>query len=67
VEPTELPLLEDAVAVLGERVSYEDLPYFFSDQYDLGMEFFGHAEGASDVQVEAGESDELRERVATGG
>ena len=35
-----------AHALLGEPVSYEDLPYFFSDQYDLGMEFFGHAEGA---------------------
>ena len=34
-----------AHALLGEPVSYEDLPYFFSDQYDLGMEFFGHARG----------------------
>ena len=47
-----------AHALLGEPVSYEDLPYFFSDQYDIGMEFFGHAEGAQDVQVEAGESDD---------
>ena len=34
-----------AHALLGERVSYAELPYFFSDQYDLGMEFFGHAAG----------------------
>ena len=47
-----------AHALLGEPVSYEDLPYFFSDQYDLGMEFFGHAAGADDVQVEPGESDD---------
>ena len=47
-----------AHALLGEPVSYEDLPYFFSDQYDLGMEFFGHAEGAQHVQVEPGESDD---------
>ena len=32
-----------AHALLGEPVSYADLPYFFTDQYDLGMEFFGHA------------------------
>ena len=47
-----------AHALIGEPVSYEDLPYFFSDQYDLGMEFFGHAEGAQHVQVEPGESDD---------
>ena len=35
-----------AHALLGETVSYEDLPYFFSDQYDLGMEFFGHPGGS---------------------
>jgi 3-phenylpropionate/trans-cinnamate dioxygenase ferredoxin reductase subunit len=47
-----------AHALLGERVSYEDLPYFFSDQYDLGMEFFGHAQGAPDVRLEPGDSDD---------
>ena len=42
-----------AHALLGEPVSYEDLPYFFTDQYDLGMEFFGHARrSADDVQLE---------------
>jgi 3-phenylpropionate/trans-cinnamate dioxygenase ferredoxin reductase subunit len=47
-----------AHALLGEPVSYADLPYFFSDQYDLGMEFFGHVQGSADVQVEPGESDD---------
>ncbi len=47
-----------AHALLGEPVSYEELPYFFSDQYDLGMEFFGHAEGVEDVELEPGESDD---------
>ncbi len=47
-----------AHALLGEQVSYADLPYFFSDQYDLGMEFFGHAPGADDVQLEPGDSDD---------
>ncbi|MDQ0381175.1 NAD(P)/FAD-dependent oxidoreductase [Amycolatopsis thermophila] len=30
-----------ARAILGHEVSYDELPYFFSDQYDLGMEFAG--------------------------
>jgi NADPH-dependent 2,4-dienoyl-CoA reductase/sulfur reductase-like enzyme len=28
--------------MLGKEVSYDRLPYFFSDQYDLGMEYVGH-------------------------
>jgi NADPH-dependent 2,4-dienoyl-CoA reductase/sulfur reductase-like enzyme len=28
--------------MLGKEVSYDRLPYFFSDQYDLGMEYLGH-------------------------
>jgi 3-phenylpropionate/trans-cinnamate dioxygenase ferredoxin reductase subunit len=32
-----------ARAALGHDVSYDRLPYFFSDQYDLGMEYSGHA------------------------
>jgi 3-phenylpropionate/trans-cinnamate dioxygenase ferredoxin reductase component len=32
-----------AHAMLGEPVSYEKIPYFFSDQYDVGMEYSGHA------------------------
>lgn len=30
-----------ARAMLGERVSYDRIPYFFSDQYDVGMEYSG--------------------------
>ena len=29
--------------MLGEDVAYERAPYFFTDQYDLGMEYVGHA------------------------
>jgi 3-phenylpropionate/trans-cinnamate dioxygenase ferredoxin reductase component len=29
--------------MLGEAAAYERLPYFFSDQYDLGMEYTGFA------------------------
>jgi 3-phenylpropionate/trans-cinnamate dioxygenase ferredoxin reductase subunit len=29
--------------MLGRELAYERLPYFFSDQYDVGMEYTGHA------------------------
>jgi 3-phenylpropionate/trans-cinnamate dioxygenase ferredoxin reductase subunit len=32
-----------ARAMLGQPVSYDKLPYFYTDQYDLGMEYTGHA------------------------
>ena len=32
-----------ARAMLGEPVSYERIPYFFSDQYEVGMEYAGFA------------------------
>ncbi len=39
-------LKQPAVAVagmLGRSAEYDELPYFFTDQYDLGMEYVGHA------------------------
>lgn len=32
-----------AKSMLGQDAVYDRLPYFFSDQYDLGMEYTGHA------------------------
>ncbi|MGE2692724.1 NAD(P)/FAD-dependent oxidoreductase [Mycolicibacterium pulveris] len=32
-----------AAAMLGRPAEYAELPYFFTDQYDLGMEYVGHA------------------------
>jgi 3-phenylpropionate/trans-cinnamate dioxygenase ferredoxin reductase component len=32
-----------ARAMLGDDAGYERLPYFFSDQYDVGMEYSGYA------------------------
>lgn len=32
-----------ATGMLGEPASYQELPYFFTDQYDLGMEYVGYA------------------------
>ncbi|MEW1751820.1 NAD(P)/FAD-dependent oxidoreductase [Streptomyces angustmyceticus] len=33
-----------ARAMLGREAVYDRLPYFFTDQYDLGMEYTGHVE-----------------------
>ena len=33
-----------ALAMLGEPVVYDRIPYFFTDQYDLGMEYAGWVE-----------------------
>jgi 3-phenylpropionate/trans-cinnamate dioxygenase ferredoxin reductase component len=32
-----------ARAMLGQDVSYDRIPYFFSDQYEVGMEYSGYA------------------------
>ena len=32
-----------ARSMMGKDVSWDRLPYFFTDQYDLGMEYTGHA------------------------
>lgn len=48
-----------AHALAGEAVSYDDLPYFFTDQYDLGLEYFGHvgSAGFDEFVIEDGASD----------
>jgi 3-phenylpropionate/trans-cinnamate dioxygenase ferredoxin reductase subunit len=33
-----------AAAMLGNDVGYDELPYFYTDQYDLGMEYLGHVD-----------------------
>jgi 3-phenylpropionate/trans-cinnamate dioxygenase ferredoxin reductase subunit len=38
-----------ARAMLGESVAYDRIPYFFSDQYDAGMEYSGYATGADET------------------
>jgi 3-phenylpropionate/trans-cinnamate dioxygenase ferredoxin reductase component len=32
-----------ARAMLGQDAAYDRVPYFYTDQYDLGMEYVGHA------------------------
>jgi 3-phenylpropionate/trans-cinnamate dioxygenase ferredoxin reductase subunit len=40
-----------ARAMLGENVSYDRIPYFYSDQYDVGMEYSGHAPSWDEVVI----------------
>ncbi|MET7615645.1 FAD-dependent oxidoreductase [Streptomyces sp. NPDC005408] len=40
-----------ARAMLGQDVSYDRIPYFFSDQYDLGLEYSGWAPPGSYDEV----------------
>ncbi|MBM6404518.1 FAD-dependent oxidoreductase [Phycicoccus sp. CSK15P-2] len=35
----------------GADEEYEEMPYFFTDQYDLGMEYVGHASADDEVVV----------------
>ena len=51
-----------ARAMLGKPASYDRLPYFFSDQYDVGMEFTGLPVGADEFVVRG--DAEQREFVA---
>jgi 3-phenylpropionate/trans-cinnamate dioxygenase ferredoxin reductase subunit len=46
-----------ARSMLGREVSYDRVPYFFTDQYDLGMEYSGLG-GPGDTVVCRGEPDD---------
>src|SRR5215212_3072549 len=48
--------------MLGQSASYDRLPYFFSDQYDVGMEYSGYADGSHRVVLRGDPS--AREFVA---
>lgn len=49
-------------SMAGEDVIYDDLPYFFSDQYDLGMEYVGHATEWDELVIRGSKED--REFIA---
>jgi NADPH-dependent 2,4-dienoyl-CoA reductase/sulfur reductase-like enzyme len=53
-----------AATIVGENAPYTDLPYFFSDQYDLGMEYIGHAPPDSYARVVVRGDLDAREFVA---
>jgi NADPH-dependent 2,4-dienoyl-CoA reductase/sulfur reductase-like enzyme len=40
-----------ARAMLGEDVSFDDIPYFYTDQFDLGMEYSGYGSLARNARV----------------
>ncbi|MFH5228599.1 NAD(P)/FAD-dependent oxidoreductase [Antrihabitans spumae] len=40
-----------AATMLCKSATYENLPYFYTDQYDLGMEYVGHATDYAQVVV----------------
>ena len=40
-----------AANMIGGTATYDDLPYFYTDQYDLGMEYVGHVEPGEYDQV----------------
>jgi 3-phenylpropionate/trans-cinnamate dioxygenase ferredoxin reductase subunit len=47
-----------ARAMLGQDVAYDLVPYFYTDQYDLGMEYAGYVEpGGYDQVVFRGDRD----------
>jgi 3-phenylpropionate/trans-cinnamate dioxygenase ferredoxin reductase subunit len=49
-----------ALSMLGQQIEYDRVPYFYSDQYDLGMECAGlPSPGTYDQVVYRGDSDTL--------
>jgi 3-phenylpropionate/trans-cinnamate dioxygenase ferredoxin reductase subunit len=53
-----------ARAMLGQDIAYDRVPYFYTDQYDLGMEYAGYVEpGEYDRVVFRGDA-ERREFIA---
>jgi 3-phenylpropionate/trans-cinnamate dioxygenase ferredoxin reductase component len=54
-----------AAAILGdEAAAYDRVPYFFSDQYDLGLEYAGHVRPEDHARVEVRGDVGQREFVA---
>ncbi len=37
--------------MLGQDVVYDRVPYFYTDQFEIGMEFSGDITGADDLVV----------------
>ena len=53
-----------ARAMLGQDVSYDRMPYFFTDQYDLGMEYSGYVEPGNYDEVVFRGDPQRREFIA---
>lgn len=48
--------------LIGGHTAYDRLPYFYTDQYDLGMEYVGAAQPGDDVEI-VGDVDGLNFRA----
>ena len=55
-----------ARAMLGEQVSYDRIPYFFSDQYEVGMEYSGYATDWDEVVFRGDPCERRVHRVLAG-
>ena len=53
-----------ARTMLGRPASYDRLPYFFTDQYDLGMEYIGHARPGRPTRSSSAATCATREFIA---
>ncbi|WP_194410955.1 NAD(P)/FAD-dependent oxidoreductase [Microbacterium cremeum] len=53
-----------ARSMLGLPASHSDIPYFYTDQYDLGMELSGYASLMTDAEVLVRGDREAREFIA---
>ncbi|WP_280361216.1 NAD(P)/FAD-dependent oxidoreductase [Nocardia wallacei] len=53
-----------AQTMLGKSATYDRLPYFFTDQYDLGMEYTGYVAPGADASVVVRGDTGTREFVA---
>ncbi|HEV7183298.1 MAG TPA: FAD-dependent oxidoreductase [Leifsonia sp.] len=53
-----------AHAILGRDAVYDDIPYFYTDQYDLGMEYSGYAPLAAEADVVFRGDEDAREFIA---
>ena len=53
-----------ARSMLGQRVSFSEVPYFYTDQFDLGMELSGYAPLMADAQLIVRGDLEAREFIA---
>jgi 3-phenylpropionate/trans-cinnamate dioxygenase ferredoxin reductase subunit len=44
--------------MLGQKKAYDKIPYFFSDQYDFGMEYRGWSKPSDDLVIRRGDSEQ---------
>lgn len=53
-----------ARSMLGQPASFDDIPYFYTDQYDLGMELSGYAPLMTDAELVVRGDLDAREFIA---